>query len=77
MRQGIGRIVADCPDVTEMVVQALEFEKQTNTLAKRHRDVNLHQGFDGLTIGQAMADRGVAGHPLSEGHGIQEFFTLE
>ena len=65
------------PDVAEMVVQPLQFQKERTQISGAPRHVDAQQRFDRLAIRQTVADRRITGHPLSQWDGVREVFPLK
>ena len=77
MGQGIGRIVADRADVAEMVVESLQFQKEGPQIAGTAGHFEVQERFHRLAVGEAMADRRIAGHAFGQWHRCDQFLLLE
>ncbi len=66
MGQGVRRIVTDRAHITEMVVEALQFQKQAPQIAAASWYIQTQQRFNRLTIGETMTDGRVSGHPFGQ-----------
>src|SRR6185295_6717226 len=77
MRQGIGGVVADGPDIAQVVVQSFQFETETPEIAGAPGDLQFEQRFDGLTVGKAVSDGGIAGDPFGQRYGRPQRELLE